>query len=108
MTINGLENCDAYIDDVIIYNDTWEEHLTTIQKFFDRLSDAQLTINLNKTEFCKAHVHYLGHIVGQNQVKPIDVKVTAISDFSVPSCIKQLMRFLGMAGYYRRFCHDFR
>ena len=38
--INGLENCDAYIDDVINYNDTWEEHLTTIQKFFDRLSDA--------------------------------------------------------------------
>ena len=35
MIINGLENCDAYIDDVIIYNDTWEEHLTTIQKFFD-------------------------------------------------------------------------
>jgi transposase InsO family protein len=107
MIINGLENCDAYIDDVIIYNDTWEEHLTTIRKFFDRLSAAQLTINLNKTEFCKAHVQYLGHIVGQSQVKPIDVKVKAISDFPVPSCRKQLMRFLGMAGYYRRFCHNF-
>ena len=53
--------------------------------------------NLNKTEFCKAHVQYLGHIVGQNQRKPIDVKVKAISDFPVPSCRNQLMRFLGMA-----------
>ena len=81
LMINCLENCDAYINDVIIYNDTWEEHLTTIRRFFNRRSDAQLTINLNKTEFCKVHVQYLGHIVGQNQVKPIDIKVKAISDF---------------------------
>ena len=45
--------------------------------------------------------------MGQNQVKPIDVKVKAISDFPLPSCKKQLMRFLGMAGYYQRFCHNF-
>ena len=83
MTTNGLENCDAYIDDVITYNDSWDEHLTTIRKFFNQLSDAQLTINLNKTEFCKAHVQYIGHIVGQNQVKPIDAKVKAISDFPI-------------------------
>ena len=66
-----------------------------------------MTINLNKREFCLAHVQYLGHIVGQSQVKPIDVKVKAISDFPVPSCRKQPMRFLDMAGYYRRFCHNF-
>ena len=45
--------------------------------------------------------------MGQSQVKPVDVKVKAISDFPVPSSRKQLMRFLGMAGYYRRFCHNF-
>ena len=66
------------------------------QIFFDRFSDATLTINLNKTEFCKAYVQYLGHIVERNQVKPTDVKVKAISDFPVPSCRKQLMRFFGM------------
>ena len=87
--------------------DTWKEHLTTIQRFFSRLSHAQLTLNLNKTEFCKAHVQYLGQFFGQNQVKPIDVKVKAISDFLVPSCRKQLMSFLGMAGYYRRLGQTF-
>ena len=105
MKINGLENFDVYIDDGMIYNDTWEEHLTAIRRFFDQLSDAQLTINLHKIEFCKAHVQYLGHIVGQNQVKPVDVKLKAISDFPVPSCRKQLMRF--MAEYYRRFFQFF-
>ena len=44
--------------------------------------------------------------MGQNQVKAIDVKVKAISDFSVPSCRTQLMRCLGMAGFYRRFCKN--
>jgi hypothetical protein len=103
----GLDNCDAYIDDVIIYNNTWEDHLETIRKFFDRLSDANLTINLSKSEFCHACVTFLGHIVGQGQVKPIEAKVKAISEFQVPICKKQLMRFLGMAGYYRKFCSNF-
>ena len=64
-----LENSDAYIDDFIIYNNTWEEHPTTIRRFFDQLNDAQLTINLNKTEFCKSHVQYIGHNVGEKSSK---------------------------------------
>ncbi|KAL3866009.1 hypothetical protein ACJMK2_043350 [Sinanodonta woodiana] len=107
MITSGLENCDAYIDDVIIYNDTWMEHLATIRKFFDRLTDACLTVNLSKSEFCRASVTFLGHIVGHGQVRPIDAKVEAISNFPVPENRKQLMRFLGMAGYYRKFCSNF-
>ena len=45
--------------------------------------------------------------MGHGQVKPIDAKVVAISDFTVPTCKRQLMRFLGMAGYYRKFCNSF-
>ena len=50
---------------------------------------------------------YLGHVVGQGQVKPVDFKVKVISDFPRPETRKQLMRFLGMAGYYRKFCQNF-
>ena len=50
---------------------------------------------------------YLGHVVGQGQVKPVDAKVKVISDFPRPETRKQLMRFLGMAGYYRKFCQNF-
>ena len=105
--ISGLENCEAYIDDVIIYSDTFEDHLQRIRAFFNRLSDAKLTVNLAKSEFCHATLTFLGHVVGQGQVKPICAKVEAISVFPVPSCKRQLMRFLGMAGYYRKFCNNF-
>ena len=51
---SGIDGCDAYIDDAIIYSDTSEEHLSTIRQFYDRLSDAKLTINLSKSEFACA------------------------------------------------------
>ena len=64
-------------------------------------------MNLAKTEFCHATVTFLGHLVGQGQVKPLEAKVNAISEFPAPKCKRQLMRFLGMAGYYRKFCKKF-
>ena len=79
--IAGLEGCEAYIDDVIIYSDTWEEHLRIIQEFFERLSRALLTINLSKSKFGSAQVTYLGHVVGQDEVKPVSGKVKAIANF---------------------------
>ena len=99
--IAGIEHCDAYIDDAIIHNDEWNHHLGTIKVFFDKLSEAKLTINLAKSEFCHATLTFLGHVVGHGRVKPIEAKVEAISNFPVPTCKRQLMRFLGMAGYYR-------
>jgi hypothetical protein len=104
IVISGLDGCDAYIDDAIIYSDTFVDHLQKIRAFFDRLSDAKLTVNLAKSELCHGTATFLGHVVGQGQVKPIDCKVQAISEFPEPSCKRQLMRFLGMAGYYRKFC----
>ena len=54
--IAGLDGCEAYIDDVIIFSNTWEDHLRIIRSFFERLSKAMLTINLAKSEFGCAHV----------------------------------------------------
>ena len=105
--ISQIDGCEGYIDDVIIYSDTWEEHLEILRKFFKRLSEAKLTINLVKSEFGCGHVTYLGHIVGQGQVKPVNAKVDAIADFPQPTTKKHVMRLLGMAGYYRKFCPNF-
>ena len=105
--IFNLAGCKAYIDDAIIFREKWERHLQTIRNFFDRLSEATLTINLAKSEFCHANLTFLGHTVGQGQVKTVEAKVEAIADFPVPSGKRQLMRFLGMAGYYRKFCNNF-
>ena len=83
--ISNLDGCKAYIDDAIIFSEEWQQHLQIIRTFFDRLSEAKLTVNLAKIEFCHANLTFLGHIVGQGQVKPVKAKVEAISDFPVPT-----------------------
>ena len=105
--MSNLDVCKANIDDAIIFSEEWEQHLQTIRTFFNRLSEAKLTVNLAKCEFCNANLTFLGHIVGQGQVKPVEAKVGAISDFPVPTGKRQQMRFLCMAGYYRKFCNNF-
>ena len=71
------------------------------------MREAKLTINLMESEFSKATVKYLGHIVGQGQVRPLDAKIQTIAKFPIPTSWKELARFLGMAGYYRNFCLNF-
>ena len=78
-----------------------------LQEFLEKLSQAKLTANLVKSEFGKVTVTYLGHVVGQGHVRPIQAKVEAIAVFPVPTSRKELMRFIGMTGYYRKFCPNF-
>lgn len=77
------------------------------RKNFEKLSEANLTANLSKSEYRCANVNYLGHIIGQCQVAPVDAKVQTIMVFAVPTCKKALGCFLGMVGYYCKFCNDF-
>ena len=62
-----------------------------------------MTVNLPKSEFCQARIVFLGHVVGQGEVAPVAAKVAAILKFPTPTNKRQVMRFLGMAGYYRKF-----
>ncbi|XP_071845114.1 uncharacterized protein [Apostichopus japonicus] len=103
----SLENCEVYIDDIIVYSNSWYEHVTRIRSLFEKLTEANLTVNLVKSEIAHANVIFLGHVVGQGEVKPVKAKVEAIDKYPVPATKKQLMRFLGMARYYRRFCRNF-
>ena len=103
----GLEGVDAYIDDIMIYHNTWENHIETLRKVFERLETANLTINLAKSEFGAATVKYLGHTVVYNCVKPSEAKTQDMQTFPNPKNVRELRRFLGMAGYYRRFCKNF-
>ncbi|KAJ8049035.1 hypothetical protein HOLleu_01585 [Holothuria leucospilota] len=104
---SNLENCEVYVDDLIVYSNSWDEHVQHIKALFDKLAKANLTVNLVKSEIACAHVVYLGHVVGQGKVRPIKAKVEGIDKFPAPTDKRQLMRFLGMAGYYRRFCPNF-
>jgi hypothetical protein len=109
--MNGItrkvENCDSYIDDVVVYSSSFSQHLSQLRKLFTELRLANLTINLSKSEFCLSYVTYLGHNVGNGKVRPVSAKVEAIDHMSPPTNVRQLRRFLGMSGFYRRFCPNF-
>lgn len=64
LVLGDVPRCNVYLDDVVIYTDTWEEHVAILQSVFQRLAEATLTLNLAKCEFAKATVTYLGKQVG--------------------------------------------
>ena len=105
--VRDIDGFEGYIDDVVIFSDNWSDHIRQIERFFQIMREAKLTINLMKSEFGKATVKYLGHIVGQGQVRPLDAKIQTIVKYPIPTSRKELARFLGMAGYYRNFCLNF-
>ena len=106
--LHGLEQFSAaYLDDIVIYSNTWNEHLQHIQAVFKRLRHAGLTAKPAKCQFGMAQCSYLGHVVGNGRVCPEDAKVTAVKEFPKPKTKRQVRAFLGLTGYYRRFIKDF-
>lgn len=105
--VSGLEGCSINLDDIVVYSDTWGSHVQHIKALFERLAEAQLTVNLVKYAFAKATVTYLGRVVGQGQVAAVDAKVAAVAEYPLPTTKRELQRFLGLVGYYRSFCRNF-
>ncbi|XP_042300045.1 uncharacterized protein LOC121917995, partial [Sceloporus undulatus] len=106
--LQGLEFCAAaYIDDIIIFSDSWEEHIEHLTKVLGALRAAGLTANPKKCAIACRQVKYLGHAVGQGLIKPLMEKVVKVQDWGVPQTKKQVRQFLGLEGYYRRFIPHF-
>lgn len=103
----NIPRCTAYLDDVVVYSEDWQDHINTLRQVFERMRDATLTVNLAKCEFAQATITYLGMEVGHGKVRPVNAKVQAVINFPPPRSRKELRRFLGMAGYYRGFCKNF-
>ena len=97
----------VYLDDIMIYSKTYEEHLEHLEKVFARLRENQLYAKLKKCEFAKEKVQYLGHIVSKNSIRPEEDKVKAIKDWKQPLTQKDVMSFLGLANFYRKFIDNF-
>jgi len=93
----------AYLDDILIFSDSWQDHLAHIREVLKRIKSAGLTLKRKKCVFASAIVEYLGHTVGLGTVAPRMQKVEAILNFPRPADRKQLRSYLGLAGYYRKF-----
>ena len=104
MLLTGLgEYSSAYIDDIIVFSGTWEEHLQHITVILQRLKKAGLTAKPGKCRFGMAECSYLGYRLGNGHVKVERSKVEAVSAFPVPKTKKDVRSFLGLTGYYRKF-----
>ena len=99
--------CVVYIDDILIYSDTWEEHLEAIDKVLDRLIKANLKIKLSKCEFGRTQLQYLGHIINSQGIATDPKKVEAIRLWAPPKTVKELEQFLGTVNYYAKFIPNY-
>lgn len=98
----------VYLDDIIIYSKrSLEEHLDHIKQVFETLRRANLKIKLKKCYFCLPNIHFLGHVVGRDGIKPDPDKIEKIRTFPEPLNVSQLRSALGLFSYYRRFIKDF-
>ena len=105
--LRGAINMKNYVDDIIIFTKTWEEHEIALRDLLKRLENANLTVRPSKAKIGFATVNFLGHIIGKGVKKPKDDKVSAIVNASRPTTIKTMQSFLGLVGYYRSFIEDF-
>lgn len=93
----------VFLDDLIVFSDTLEEHETWLMKVLQCLGDYGLKLSPEKCHFFQTSVRYLGHVVDAQGVHTDPDKVSALEDWPCPSTRKELKCFLSFAGYYRRF-----
>src|ERR1044071_3470912 len=97
----------VYLDDIIIYSTTFEQHLDHVKTIFNALRKAILKIKLKKCYFCLPNIAFLGHIVGRNSIQVDPAKIEKVTNFPEPTCEKEIRSALGLFSYYRRFVKDF-
>jgi len=103
-----LRKCAVvFIDDILIYSKTWDDHLQHIRAVLTLLQQHKFQVKLSKCSFAKQQLTYLGHIVSSEGVATDPTKIESIKNWPRPANVKDLRSFLGMAGYYRRFVAQF-
>ena len=108
IVLQGQEDFSiAYLDDILIFSETAEEHLEHIQQVFDRLRKHGLKLKLKKCSFFQEQTEYLGFIINEQGVKPDPKKVDAIRQLPAPTSVREVRGFIGMCSYYRRFIPNF-
>jgi len=106
--LRGAEDhAAAYIDDVIIYSSSWEEHLQHLSDVFRRIRQAGLVVNASKCQLARSEVCYLGYVLGCGTIRPQVSKVEAIRNSQPPTTKKGVRSFLGLVGWYRHFISNF-
>jgi hypothetical protein len=104
--LNWVE-CMVYLDDIIIFSRTWEEHLQRVDHVMERLRKFKLKAKLQKCQFGARSINYLGHVISADGIAPDPSKIRTIQTLPNPQNVSELRAFLGFVGYYRRFIDQY-
>ena len=96
-----------YLDDLLIYSSTPEEHLKTLGNVLKRLKDTGLTLSIKKSQFMKTTLLYLGHLISPEGIRPDPDKINKLPSWPIPKTKKQVQGYLGYAGYFRNFIQKY-
>ena len=97
-----------YLDDIIIFSSTFEQHLVRLQLVLDRLRQADLKLSPIKCHFAKTQVNYLGHQISKRGISTDPSKLAKVLNWPTPKRpLKRSKRFSAFASYYRRFIDNF-
>ncbi|CAF3794553.1 unnamed protein product [Rotaria sordida] len=109
LVLGGLKwSCAlVYLDDIIVYSSSFEDHLNHLELVLQQLHNSGLTLKINKCHFCKTHLKYLGHIVSKEGIQPDPDQLRAVREYPVPTKLKAVRSFLGLTSYYRRFIKNY-
>lgn len=97
----------VYADDFIIITETWERHLEVLKLVAEKFREFELVVSRTKSHFAMAQVKWLGQILNENGLQIDKFKIQAINDYKRPSIVREVRKFLGVCGWYRRFCDNF-
>lgn len=103
----NLEWCQLFLDDIIVFSETVEQHLERLGVVFQKLADAGLKLKPEKCCLMQRRVEYLGHVISEEGISASDQKVAAVRQWPVPQNRDELRRFLGFTGYMRKFVRNY-
>jgi transposase InsO family protein len=93
----------VYLDDILIFSKSKEEHYSHLAQVLEVLRREKFFAKLSKCEFLVTELKFLGHLVGKDGIRPDPSKLAAVKDWPVPTTVKKLQSFLGLANYFRKF-----
>ena len=105
--LRDLPFCRCYIDDIIIWSRSVEEHLLHLEEVFQRLREARLKVHLGKCVFGSDNIDFLGHHISANSLQPQQDKLAAVKDVLASTDLFDLRAALGLFSYYRKFVKHF-
>ena len=99
--------CIIYLDDIIVFSQTPEEHIHRLKAVFNKLRAARLKLKPSKHDLFKQQINYLGHVVSNEGVSTDPEKIKSVTEWPQPTTVTEVRSFLGFVSYYRRFIPNF-